>query len=68
MSEFALRLSHPCQIGGTEIVVHTLMYCAYGNKPLLTFGLLMYISYFVLFSKLFYENYCAGPKKHTKKD
>jgi len=53
-------------IAGTEIVIHTLYYCPYGNRPLLTAGLLMYISYFVLFSKLFYENYCVPQKKHHK--
>eukprot|EP01127_Copromyxa_protea_P001542 TRINITY_DN11515_c0_g1_i1.p2 TRINITY_DN11515_c0_g1~~TRINITY_DN11515_c0_g1_i1.p2 ORF type:complete len:286 (+),score=52.27 TRINITY_DN11515_c0_g1_i1:46-903(+) len=55
-------------VGGTEIVIHTLLYCPYGNKPLLVAGLLMYISYFLLFSKLFYENYCIPAKQTSKKD
>jgi hypothetical protein len=53
-------------IAGTEIVIHTLIYCPYGNRTLLLAGLAMYISYFLLFSKLFYENYCI-PKAVEKR-
>ena len=43
---------------GTAINVHNLVVCPLDYPRYLTFGLLMYFSYLVLFAHLFYVNYC----------
>eukprot|EP01126_Amoeba_proteus_P042919 TRINITY_DN4677_c0_g1_i1.p1 TRINITY_DN4677_c0_g1~~TRINITY_DN4677_c0_g1_i1.p1 ORF type:complete len:289 (-),score=39.26 TRINITY_DN4677_c0_g1_i1:219-1085(-) len=52
---------------GLEFVIHTLYLCPYRNHNMLRAGLVMYLSYFVLFAELFYNNYVGnGGKQHSE--
>jgi len=59
----ALQLSQ--MVGGLGILGTSYFTCPY-DEPLLIGGFVMYASYFVLFAKLFYDNYLA-PKRKQKK-
>merc|ERR1712137_1433171 len=55
---------------GMYVTVKAVLYQANGhechvNKTNSVLGLLMYFSYFVLFLKLFIDNYCRKAKKHA---
>ena len=49
---------------GTGFTIHNLLVCPMGYPRYLTLGLVMYVSYFVLFAQLFYDYYCKPSPKN----